>query len=144
MESRIRRPNIDANARMTCVSRYDPSKMTRDGLTMQDERLGVQSCPSRGNGARGRVRKSAMMVARHLIRMSHRMRAAIFTMLAASVIFAGAMPTHRAEAMSVAATARVSLVQQVVSICGTRGCVPVQTKRIIHHQKPGNVIPHHL
>jgi hypothetical protein len=32
----------------------------------------------------------------------------------------------------------------VANVCGSAGCAPVQTKRIIHHQKPGNTAPHHI
>lgn len=37
-----------------------------------------------------------------------------------------------------------SMVQKVVAVCGNHGCVQVQTKRIIHHQKRGNTVPHHI
>jgi hypothetical protein len=37
-----------------------------------------------------------------------------------------------------------SIVQKVVAVCGNHGCVQVQTKRIIHHQKPGNTAPHRI
>ena len=42
------------------------------------------------------------------------------------------------------AEAQPPLVQTVAAVCGNHGCVQVQTKRVIHHQKPGNTVPHHL
>ena len=62
----------------------------------------------------------------------------------AAVLF-GALTVHCATAMTpVVPTVRGTLIQQVVSVCGTHGCAIVQTKRIVHHQKPGNKVPHHI
>ena len=35
-------------------------------------------------------------------------------------------------------------VQFIANVCGPSGCAPVQTKRVIHHQKQGNTVPHHI
>lgn len=37
-----------------------------------------------------------------------------------------------------------AIVQKVAAVCGNHGCVQVQTKRVIHHQRPGNTVPHHI
>ncbi len=65
--------------------------------------------------------------------------------VAAAMLF-GAMTGQCVMAMTSAAApvARSALIQRVVSVCGVHGCVPVQTKRVIHHQKPGNTVPHHI
>jgi hypothetical protein len=42
------------------------------------------------------------------------------------------------------AAAQAAIVRQVVNVCGMHGCVQVQTKRVIHHQKSGNTVPHHI
>jgi hypothetical protein len=72
------------------------------------------------------------------------MREAFRPLLAAAAILASALPVQRAAAMTFAAPAapHAAPVQQIVNICGPRGCLPVQTKRVIHHQKPGNTVPH--
>jgi len=63
----------------------------------------------------------------------------------AAAIVVGTIAPDRAMAMATAAPiARDAVIEQIVSVCGVRGCVPVQTKRIIHHQKPGNTVPHHV
>jgi hypothetical protein len=33
------------------------------------------------------------------------------------------------------------VIEPVVNVCGTNGCAPVQTKKVIHHRKPGNTKP---
>jgi hypothetical protein len=74
------------------------------------------------------------------------MRTFLTTLAAASVLAAGLLG-NRADAftlaapstLSVAAT-RAAAVQQVVSVCGTNGCAPVQTKRVRHY-KPGGTAP---
>jgi hypothetical protein len=69
---------------------------------------------------------------------------AFFAALAAAILF-GTLAVHCAAAMTpVVPVVRGTLIQQVVSVCGGHGCVAVQTKRIIHHQKPGNKVPHHI
>jgi hypothetical protein len=78
-----------------------------------------------------------------LIRSRDHMRA-FFAALTAAILF-GTLGVHCATAMTpVVPAVRGTLIQQVVSVCGVHGCVPVQTKRIIHHQKPGNKVPHHI
>jgi len=64
--------------------------------------------------------------------------------LAAAMLF-GTMTGQCAMAMTPTPQAPHSaLIQRVVSVCGVHGCVVVQTKRVIHHQKPGNTVPHHI
>jgi hypothetical protein len=69
------------------------------------------------------------------------------TLCAAGILLCG-MLGHRTEAMTLAAqdgaAAQAAIVQQVVNVCGMHGCVQVQTKRVIHHQKSGNTVPHHI
>jgi hypothetical protein len=68
---------------------------------------------------------------------------AFFVALAA--ILFGTFTVHRATAMTpVVPPARGTLIQQVVSVCGTHGCTMVYTKRVVRHQKPGNKVPHHI
>jgi hypothetical protein len=62
--------------------------------------------------------------------------------LATAAVLSSAAVDHGAAAMTFAAAARATAIEPVVNICGTHGCVPVQTRRIIHHQKPGNKAPH--
>jgi hypothetical protein len=67
------------------------------------------------------------------------MRAFLFAL--AAVLF-GTFTIHCATAMTpVVPMARSTLIQQVVSVCGVHGCAMVHTKRIVHHQKPGNKVP---
>jgi uncharacterized membrane protein YadS len=62
----------------------------------------------------------------------------------AAILF-GALTVHCAAATTlVVPLARSTLIQHVVSVCGAHGCAAVQTKRIIHHQKPGNKVPHRI
>jgi len=68
---------------------------------------------------------------------------ALFVALAA--ILFGTFTIHRAMAMMpVVPPEGGTLIQRVVSVCGAHGCAIVQTKRIVHHQKPGNKVPHHI
>ncbi len=61
---------------------------------------------------------------------------ALLTALAAATILSGAMLGNRAEAMTLAtpsalgvATADAALVQHARAVCGSNGCVQVQTSR---------------
>ena len=68
---------------------------------------------------------------------------AFLVALAASLF--GSFTVHCATAMTpVVPPVRGTLIQQVVSVCGVHGCAMVHTKRIVHHQKPGNKVPHHI
>ena len=75
------------------------------------------------------------------------MRQTLLAGLAAAMLLFAALLTPRADAMTRAGSAmvhgsvRAAIVEQVVNVCGVHGCVPVQTKRVIHHQKPGNTVP---
>ncbi|HXX02868.1 MAG TPA: hypothetical protein VEJ37_00940 [Xanthobacteraceae bacterium] len=67
--------------------------------------------------------------------------------LTATMLLCGGLLTLRADALTCPGSAtvrgavRAAIVEQVVNVCGSHGCVPVQTKRVIHHQKPGNTVP---
>jgi len=72
------------------------------------------------------------------------MRQTLLAGLAAAMLLFAALLTPRADAMGSAmvhGSVRAAIVEQVVNVCGVHGCVPVQTKRVIHHQKPGNTVP---
>ena len=79
------------------------------------------------------------------------MRETLLTAAAAAVMLSSPLLDHRATALTLAAPAamvvtapRAAVIERVVNVCGTHGCVPVQTKRVIHHRKPGNTVPHHI
>jgi len=78
------------------------------------------------------------------------MRKIFLTAVAAATLLSSAF-THRAMAMTLLLprashldAAHMTAVTPVVNVCGTHGCVTVQTKKVIHHQKPGNTVPHHI
>jgi len=78
------------------------------------------------------------------------MREILLTALAATMILASGVLGHRAEAIMLAKPAalkaggaRAAVVQQVVNVCSTNGCAPVQTKRV-QHTKPGSVAANHI
>jgi hypothetical protein len=64
------------------------------------------------------------------------------TILLAGPLGAKAMSLVIPAALDVAA-ARTAHVQEVVNVCGTNGCVPVQTKRV-RHTRPGSVAAQHI
>jgi hypothetical protein len=74
-----------------------------------------------------------------------RMREMLCAALAAAALAAGAMPGDRAQAMTVAPPARGmtapggGLVHRVVNVCGSNGCVKVQTQRVVKRHP----LPHH-
>jgi hypothetical protein len=77
------------------------------------------------------------------------MRAKLLTLtLIAVAVLALERNWNRSSALTPAPMATVitepAIVQKVVAVCGNHGCVQVQTKRIIHRQKPGNTVPHHI
>jgi hypothetical protein len=77
------------------------------------------------------------------------MRGTILTALVVAGILSGGGLSHRAEAMALAAhsppgaAAAQPAVQQVANVCGSNGCVRVQTQKV-KHQKPGNLGGHHI
>lgn len=79
------------------------------------------------------------------------MRKTLFGTIAATIMLANgafgpcayAAPLS-ASAASDAAIASGFVIQRVVNVCGSHGCVPVQTKRVIRRQKPGSVAAHHI
>jgi len=69
------------------------------------------------------------------------MRKIILTALAAAAILSGGMLGNRAQAMTLAtpsvlgvATADAALVRQAKAVCGSNGCVQVQTSRPRPHK----------
>jgi hypothetical protein len=69
------------------------------------------------------------------------MRKVLVTALAAVTILAHGMLGNRAGAMPLAtpsalgvATADAALVQQATNVCGSNGCVRVQTQRVKHYR----------
>jgi energy-converting hydrogenase Eha subunit C len=77
------------------------------------------------------------------------MRKTLLTAVAAAAILSGGMLGHAAAAMTCAAPAALDVAaahaafQQVTNVCGTNGCVRVQTQRV-RHQKPGSVAAQHI
>jgi hypothetical protein len=75
-----------------------------------------------------------------------RMREMFFAALAAAALVAGAMPSERAQAMTVAPSAPgaaapgARLIHHAVNVCGSNGCVKVQTQRVVKRHPPP---PHH-
>jgi hypothetical protein len=75
------------------------------------------------------------------------MRGILLTALAAATILSSGMLDKRAAAMPLAAPAALGaaiagtgLVQRATNVCGSNGCVRVQTTRLRKHQLPP---PHH-
>jgi hypothetical protein len=75
------------------------------------------------------------------------MREMLFAALAAAVLVASAMPGDRARAMAGVAPALqvtapgAGLFHRVVNVCGSNGCVKVQTQRVVKRHPP--TPPHH-
>jgi hypothetical protein len=72
------------------------------------------------------------------------MRKTLLTAVAApTLLFAGilgnqvgAMPVVMPSALG-AASPDAALVRRITNVCGTNGCVRVQTQRVVHHRVPG-------
>ena len=66
------------------------------------------------------------------------MRKTLLMALAAAALLAGGMPGNRAEAMPPAAhgaaAGDTAVVRRVTNVCGTNGCVRVETTRLRKHQ----------
>lgn len=77
------------------------------------------------------------------------MRQILLAALAAAAIVAGEAPRDRAAAMVPAHSlppdlaAHTGLVRRAVNVCGTNGCVRVQTQRIVKRHPPPLPQPHH-
>jgi len=76
------------------------------------------------------------------------MHKVLLAALAAATVLAGGMLGHPAEAMTPAtplapgiAGADAALVRRVVNVCGSNGCVKVQTQRV--RKRPPPPPPHH-
>ncbi len=74
------------------------------------------------------------------------MRATLLTALAAAAILSGGLAGNQANAFTPQSTlgvASMPLIRQVVNICGSAGCVPVQTKKV-RHFKNGSAVGQHI
>jgi hypothetical protein len=72
------------------------------------------------------------------------MRAILLTAFAImSVLLSGAAMRQADAAMPIGARSSTlaAPVQEVANVCGSNGCVRVQTQRVVKHQKAGNVVP---
>ncbi len=79
------------------------------------------------------------------------MRGTILTALALSSILSSGVLGGNVEAATIgptsashAAAVSTIVIEWIASVCGANGCVPVQTKRIIHRQKPGTIGGNHI
>ena len=63
----------------------------------------------------------------------------VYDAAALRVADAGAIPAGLARHTGL----RAASVERVANVCGRNGCVPVQTKRVVH-QKPGSVSAKHI
>jgi hypothetical protein len=69
------------------------------------------------------------------------------TLATASFLLTGSS-AHQAEAAmlapaSIPHNSDAALIQRVVNVCGSNGCVRVETQRVVHH-KPGSVAAKHI
>jgi hypothetical protein len=78
------------------------------------------------------------------------MRTSILTALAITCILLSGLLDSRADAMTLTASltlntagAQPAIVQQVVNLCTSNGCAPVQTKRVRHY-KAGGLTGQHI
>jgi hypothetical protein len=79
------------------------------------------------------------------------MRGTLLTALAVAFVLSTGVSIHRAEAAPLGspsalrtAAASATLVQQAANVCGSNGCVRVQTQRVIRRQKPGTIAANHI
>jgi hypothetical protein len=72
------------------------------------------------------------------------MRAFVLTALATSGVLLSGMAVRQADAAMPfgPSAATATPVQTIASVCGSNGCVRVQTQRVVKQQKAGNVILH--
>ncbi len=78
------------------------------------------------------------------------MRGTLLTALAVAFILSNGVLGRDADAATIGpasashtASAFAAAIERVVNVCGSNGCVPVQTKRIIHRPKPGMIVGNH-
>jgi hypothetical protein len=78
------------------------------------------------------------------------MRGIMLTSVAVAAIFSGGTLGLPAQALTLSvqpaahgAAVDSARLQYVANVCGTNGCVRVQTERV-RHQKPGSVAGHHI
>jgi len=73
------------------------------------------------------------------------MRGIFFTVVIAGALCAGMAARYAAAAPASAMPAAhaAAPVERVANVCGRNGCVPVQTKRVVH-TKPGSVAAKHI
>jgi hypothetical protein len=72
------------------------------------------------------------------------MRAIVLTALATLGVLLSGMAVRHADAVMPLrpSAATAAPVQTIANVCGSNGCVRVQTQRVVKQQKSGNVIPH--
>jgi hypothetical protein len=72
-------------------------------------------------------------------------REGFFTAAAVTILLCGGLFYNADSAIAwpapKALAAPATAIEPVVNVCGTNGCAPVQTKKVFHHQKPGNIKP---
>ena len=76
------------------------------------------------------------------------MRTTFLTIFAAAAMLSGGSFGYQAEAFTMTAPATLgaalpSLIQPVANICGSTGCVPVQTKKV-QRFKNGSAVGQHI
>jgi hypothetical protein len=73
------------------------------------------------------------------------MRAISVTAIATVLLLCGVTGQHAEAAMPIPARPPVARlpIETVTNVCGTNGCVRVQTQRLTKHQKAGNAVPRH-
>jgi hypothetical protein len=73
------------------------------------------------------------------------MRAILLAVVTTAGVLLNGIVIRQADA-AMPLTARLSAAatfhaETITNVCGTNGCVRVQTQRVVKHQKAGNVIP---
>jgi hypothetical protein len=72
------------------------------------------------------------------------MRAILLTALATVGVLLSGMAVRQADAampFSPRPSTAAAQLQTIANVCGTNGCVRVQTQRVVKYQKAGNVVP---
>jgi hypothetical protein len=72
------------------------------------------------------------------------MRAILLTAFATMGALSSGAAVRQADAampLNARPSTVAALVQTVANVCGSAGCVRVQTQRVVKHQKAGNVVP---
>jgi hypothetical protein len=72
------------------------------------------------------------------------MRAILLTIFASMGLLLSGTAVRQADAampISARPSAVAAFVQKAANVCGSNGCVRVQTQRVVKHQKAGKVVP---